>query len=284
MENKRLFVFTLATNVYNNYIPAQLETWGNAFPNIDDKKLIIISDKKYDFSDNEDIFSVRIPNIHYNLMCVSKFSYCLYALDELGLIYDSDDMFLFVDADTKYLERPIEVWETVSNLLSTYDLVVNPYLVFGHESHGKQMCIDWGEDDKQYAGYYDVTDDNINICTNILGGSILMLRILVHEIYQMLDHDLNIEKNHRHFPCINEETYVNKIVNDHINGDRDNYKICVTMLHCVPYGTNSIYYDYLGSIENQMNTWQDIIILSKYNNNFKTKTMPKWNKKSQITI
>ena len=82
--NKNIFVFTLATGVYTKYLEEQIKTWNNFFPNYN-KKLIIITDIDYDVNDYEDIFSIKIPNIHYNLMCLSKFSYCIFALDNLHI-------------------------------------------------------------------------------------------------------------------------------------------------------------------------------------------------------
>ena len=114
--NKNIFVFTLATGVYTKYLEEQIKTWNNFFPNYN-KKLIIITNIDYDVNDYEDIFSIKIPNIHYNLMCLSKFSYCIFALDNLHIDYNDDDYFIWVDADTKYLDRPTEVWNNIIGLM-----------------------------------------------------------------------------------------------------------------------------------------------------------------------
>ena len=63
-------------------------------------------------------------------MCLSKFNYCIFALDSLHIDYNDDDYFIWVDADTKYLNRPNEVWNNIINLMDSYDLLVNPYPLF----------------------------------------------------------------------------------------------------------------------------------------------------------
>lgn len=275
--NKNIFVFTLATGVYTKYLEEQIKTWNNFFPNYN-KKLIIITDIDYDVNDYEDIFSIKIPNIHYNLMCLSKFSYCIFALDNLHIDYNDYDYFIWVDADTKYLDRPTEVWNNIIGLMDSYDLLVNPYPLFYSQVFGKNMCYNYGERNPNYAGYYRINNNSVNICTNILLCKIKTIKELDKDIWEMTNKDLNINFPERHFSCTNEETYISKIVNDFINEDNMKYNIYVDMFHLTPYTKDYKFeYDTLGSPENQIENHPNIIINSKYNNSFKTKTVPKMN-------
>jgi len=273
---KRLFVFTIATNVYNSYLQELTKSWHNAFPNVEEKWLIPISDRKYEEPANSDIKPCLIPNLQYNLICVSKFRLCEFALDSLNFDYSDDDIFLYVDADTKFIERPMEVWQELTNQLACYDLVVNPYLTFGDRNgyNPEIMLNDYCESNKEAAAYFEFDDNSVVICTNMIGGKISGLHRLAKDIYDLLTKDLNISFHERHFPVIAEETYVTYIYNMYLKG-LNSYNIKLTYLHAIPYVKGQFYYLFLKEVEDQIKHYPSIIAITKYNNKVKKKIQPK---------
>ena len=207
-------------------------------------------------------------------MCTSKYEFMLYALNNLDIEYTDEDSYLFFDADTIYIKRPKKTWNQLSKILSKYDLVVNPYCWFKCPGYGEKMCQNYGEEDAHYAGYYEINENSVNICSNVLGGTIKGLKMVKEDLYNMLDKDININLKKRHFPCVNEETYINKIVNDFISKKSDKYNIYIDMFHYTPFPEDHNLYQYLGSYKEQIKNNPLIICNSKYNNSYKIKTMP----------
>lgn len=268
----QIIVITLATNIYNSYIDKQIETIENFFPELH-KQFIIITDQykeNYKLSDDVDIYYYHIPDMPYNITCLCKTIYGVDALETLKINYDNDDLFFFLDADSIYLNKGIDFYRNFYNKIKEFDLIISTHLLFYHPYHRQTMCKLFGERESKFAGYFDVTEKNIYICSNIFGGKIKALKMLNEDIKELFKKDMSIEINYRHFPCTNEETYINKIVNDQINELSNKYKIMLTQLYVANFKEDEPYFEFFGDMENQEKNFQYVLIQSKYDNNRKT--------------
>lgn len=222
-----------------------------------------------------------VPKIHYNLACLMKYQYAVEILKKKPFEYDlENDLYLFCDADSFFIEKPMEVWEHWTNLMIENDLICNNYAQFQSDTRGVSMCYEYGENNPEYMGYYQVFDHSVNICTNIIMGSLKGLFTIVKNIYEMCNHDLNLDFHNRHFPCVNEETYINSMVNNQLNGTL-NDKIApllfhIETMHVVPYDSWTEYGSdpKVGIMEDQLEANPNAFIVSKYNNTHKTKVVP----------
>ena len=175
-----IIVFTLATNIYNYYLDKQLETIENFFPQFH-KQFIIITDQykdNYKLSDNIDVYYYHIPDMPYNITCLCKTVYGVDALETLKIKYTDNDIFFFLDADSIYINKGIDFYNNFYNKIKEFDLVVSLHLLFNHPYHKETMCELFGEREPKFAGYFEVTEKNMYLCSNIFGGKISALKML----------------------------------------------------------------------------------------------------------
>lgn len=275
-----LFYFSYATGVYTQYLENQYDTFQYLFPNIENKHIIMMTnDVSLSEKSTDKIHFVWVPQIHYNISCLMKYQYATEVLKMMNIEYDlENDFYLFCDADTYFLDRPLEIWEYWTNIMKTTDLVCNNYAQFPSETRGYTMCYEYAERNPKFCGYYKITTDSVNICSNIIMGRLGGLFKIAENIIKMTDKDINIDVYNRHFPVINEETYVNAMVNNYLQGvkmeDLHDITCHVGFLHAVPYCEEYYFYNdpNVGNFENQMKLHPEIICMSKYNNSFKRKT------------
>ena len=127
-----LYVFTVATNIYINYLEYQIKTYKHLFPNIN-KKFIWFTDdvnkcqelaQKY----NYDIDVVKITPLVYPFNTLFKTNYITDYSKTHSL--KKDDIIIFIDADTIFVKRESRFWEKLLNDIKTFDCIfsISPWI------------------------------------------------------------------------------------------------------------------------------------------------------------
>lgn len=263
----KLFIFTIATDVYNNFIDDQINSIDNLFPNIIEKNYIIITDNTSLYNKENilsktllsNVFIYEIIDMLHDLIMVNRLNYMIYFLKKSNIEYSDNDLFIYIDADTKFFQKTKEFWDEFYHKVIQYDMFITKYPLGYFQGEYEQAKGSRELD--EFCGSYNLTK-NVNwIQMSLFGGSIKMLFNLYNDIYlNMLKQDLQKNIYNRHIPVLHDESYMMKIVNDNPN----NYNIYVdnlsTIIFCPDYKV-----DPWNLTDNDMLTFfKNAIVLQKY--------------------
>lgn len=250
-----IHIFTIMTSVYTDYFNGQYRTMRYLFPN-HKKTYTLISDIKptnfdYLYGENLETRFVKIMDLPYPLVPLCKTMYMVNNLPENA---SDDDIFIFVDADTKFLKMSDEFYDSLYEKMKSHDFVfaLNPWCnqfndLFGADSEkswwyatGNKSCIEFMNDDAAYASHFELNESSVWCQTSFFAGKIGKLKEIDKDIRQLMTQDLNhedfIHKTKskfivRHLPIAFEESYINKIINECLNPSTDtalyNYDILI---------------------------------------------------------
>ena len=280
-RQNKIWIFTLATSVYNEYLEEQYKTFSNLFPN-HEKVMVVISDQKpikAEINKHMDIRYYKIVDHPYPLVTLSKY---IYVCDAIPYDAKDNDMFVFIDADTKFLEKNSEFYDNLYNKFNHYDLIftVAPWQniynrYFSNKPHFMEKYNSYAHYMNDFGGVseYDITDKTTYCQTSFFAGKIGKLKEFNEEVKKLMSIDLNkINDNYshlgrqelsRHIPLASEENYTNKIINDHIHNKSDKFNILIG---------NFILCDYNPFNEIKpiiLNDFSSIFLDQKYNFNIK---------------
>ena len=224
-----IHVVTIMTGPYNECLKGQLDTLNNLFPN-KDKTFTIVSDldnqlNNYDLSKFNNIkFNwFKIIDLPYVYILTLKLYFVLKAIEQIE--YDDNDLLLYCDADTLFLEKPIDFYNNLYDEFIKYDLIFTIHPLY-YEDHG--IAYVWahaGEKDRAHNWEVKNADINKVLITSLYAGKISKLKQLSKDILYLENIDLNKDLYDRHIPPCADEEYINKVVNDHINEYRHDYNI-----------------------------------------------------------
>lgn len=251
-RQNKIWIFTIATSVYNEYLEEQYETFNNLFPN-HEKVMVVISDQepiKSEINKHIDIRYYKITDHPYPLVTLSKY---IYICDAIPFDAKDDDTFVFIDADTKFLRKENNFYDNLYNKINQYDLIftIAPWQNLYKRYFSKLTPSGWPSFMEKYDSYahymndpdingtshYDITDKTTYCQTSFFAGKIGKLKEFNDDVRKLMSNDLNtlndkyIEKGQqelfRHIPLASEENYTNKIINDHIHNKIDKYNILI---------------------------------------------------------
>jgi len=128
MEMKKIYVFTIATDMYKGYIPFLEASLANLSPlsKVFDVELILISD--IDCISETPHKYLHICNMPYPFNAYHKFDYIHDAISFLNL--EEDGYFIYVDADSIFRKMEVDFYEkTIPQLLcnNTLTLARSPW-------------------------------------------------------------------------------------------------------------------------------------------------------------
>lgn len=256
-----IYVYTLAINeIYNSFIEAQLNSIHNLFPD-KQKTFIILSDitydvnkltEKYNFNQhNINLLSYIVPNISFSINCLLKTYYMqLYLPKECT----NNDLILFFDADTIYLEKGKIFYDDLYQKFLEYDLILCKHSL--EKDYQYWMNDEHNRIEINKASYINNVKTNY-VQTSFFGLKKQSLYKINIDITNLLNEDQTPEiKYLGHFQ---DETYINKIQCDSLD-----YKI---------------YKDYFNDIYTMHNYVDrpNIFCLQKYNIDEKSKYKRKIN-------
>lgn len=230
-----IHIVTIMTGPYNNFLEGQLNTLNNLFPN-QEKTFTIVSDldnqlNNYDLSKfNVTKFNwFKILDLPYTYIVSLKLYFVLKAIEQIE--YNDDDLLLYCDADTLYLEKSNDFYNELYNKFIKYDLIFTIHPLY-YENHNFVYAY---ANIKTVERSYNWKVQDVNINKGIMGsiycGKISKLKQLNKDILYLQNIDLNKNIDDRHIPKCSDEEYINKIVNDHINGNRNDYNILCERLN-----------------------------------------------------
>lgn len=220
MTYDKIYIYTLATHIYNNFIPKQLETIKYIFPN-QKKYFIILSDKKYNTNDlitkynlndyNITLLTYKVPNSSFAINNLLKIPYMLNYLPEDA---SDDDIALFCDADTIYINRGSKFYDKLYNNFKCHNLIINihPYENENDKSYhllNDQNCLE------ENKAAYIINSNNYYIQTSVFGVKVKYLEKLCKDLNDLILKDESDPYN-KHIAHFQEETYLSKIYCDNI--------------------------------------------------------------------
>lgn len=235
----KLHIITIATGVYNVYLNDLI----NSIFNVLQKELLkfdikfdidinIISDKEYISENNEYnniIKNYHIINLPYSIFPLIKLLY-IYDVYKVNN-YDLNDKFIFVDADS-YFISDCDYSAIVSDILNN-DMVfaISPWIYDQQLNPSYGYDISSNENPKYNSAGYRKKPVKENFSqTSFFSSTGLMLNKLNNIIYNYASLDLNKNVKERYIPCMLEQAYINKFLDEQLNNNNiliDNCKIKV---------------------------------------------------------
>lgn len=274
---KNLYLVTLMTSVYNNFLPEQFNTLKNLHLDeyFDNIKFIIMSDTEPIVPElninNLTVEYYHVIDAPYPLVTLCK---TIYIIDALKDKANDDDIVMLIDSDTKFVDRGKDFFINMYDNLYKYDLTFthSPWqnMVNDLPDDVREYSTLWMGKDREYKEYmnmnnnysysrYDITDKTIYVQTSYFAGKFGAIKRLNDDIRLLMALDLNnrleeakplnckYQELSRHIPLASEETYCNKIINDNLNNiNYQNYNINVEQFNICMYNPFINYYnDYI---------------------------------------
>ncbi len=224
-----IHVVTIMTGPYNNFLEGQLNTLNNLFPN-QEKTFTIVSDldnqlNNYDLSKfNVTKFNwFKILDLPYTYIVSLKLYFVLKAIEQIK--YNDDDLLLYCDADTLYLEKSNDFYNKLYDKFINYDLIFTIHPLYFDDHSFTYAFAHAGTTDRAHNWEVKNVDTNKVVMGSLYGGKISKLKQLNKDILYLQNIDLNKDLYDRHIPPCSDEEYLNNVVNDHINNYRTDYNI-----------------------------------------------------------
>lgn len=263
-----IYIFTISTGIYNIYLNTFIDSINNCFTN-KEKTVVIIGDNEYKEKQNFNIYNYHIPLTNYSLCNLQKYIYIDDAIKYLKLNISENDYILYVDVDSYFEKRSIEYYDDLYNKFNEYDIILSvfPWDIDKNNLDVKQEYI-VNLNTKRY------TSINRSRFKNVIGAffiSKLNVFIKLKELVNLcLLYDLSIinvlddHNNYRSFPEWQEQTYLNKIIQDNwINSDKI----------CIDYYILNASQDFLNRMnltyEEEKNLFKNYFIVKDYNREIK---------------
>ena len=277
--NKQIYIFTIATDTYNIFLEKQFETLNYLLPTINNKNFFIISDKKYDLTNIKDKYNLNtynlyqylIPNTNYSITNINKLHVIKWALIQNDIDFSENDLFMFFDSDTYFIEKSKDYWNNFIDNLQTHDFTINMWLswnIWEDIFHwGKNILESNNEFCKEFSAYYEINDKSKWIQASFFAGKISMLNKLIDKFDEFMINDTKYV-HYRHMPPAAEESYLTKIVNDNFISNEFN-------ITCKYYAINFFdeFKKYLNieSINEYEEKFPNVFIVQKYASHLKKK-------------
>lgn len=263
-----IYIFTISTGIYNTYLNTFIDSINNCFTN-KEKTVVIIGDNEYKEKQNFNIYNYHIPLTNYSLCNLQIYIYIDDAIKYLKLNISENDYILYVDVDSYFEKRSIEYYDDLYNKFNEYDIILSvfPWDIDKNNLDVKQEYI-VNLNTKRY------TSINRSRFKNVIGAffiSKLNVFIKLKELVNLcLLYDLSIinvlddHNNYRSFPEWQEQTYLNKIIQDNwINSDKI----------CIDYYILNASQDFLNRMnltyEEEKNIFKNYFIVKDYNREIK---------------
>lgn len=278
-----IHIFTLMTSLYNKFFTEQLETVGNLFPG-HDKTFNLISDVKPEGYDNismdgfKEFNFLKIVDFPYPLVTLCKTIYMVEALPDSA---NDDDIFIYIDSDTIFLDKGKEFYDKILDEIKSHDLMFShsPWSYhwnklypgvsgFWTVSNYNNYIEFMNDNEPEYSSHFICDDKSVYVQTSFFAGKVCKLKKLNKDVRELMTSDLNhrpdfLHPNQpqeliRHIPLASEENYCNKVINDNIHSDSPKYDILVDVYHY------NHYYPFTERIDDIKNLFPKIFLKQKY--------------------
>ena len=210
MENKKIYIFTIATDIYKGYIPFLEASLANLSPlsKVFDVELILISDR--DCISETPHKYLHICNMPYPFNTYHKFDYIHDAISFLNL--QDDAYFIYVDADSIFRKmEPNFYTRTLPNLLDNGKITLarSPWRLTSVTRNENYGC-------KGTPSYIERLDSRNNYAqASMFMGSIKKFEEVYPLIYGLMTSHIKERREHPSLPLMFDQSIINKVANTH---------------------------------------------------------------------
>lgn len=197
-----LNLFTIATDMYNQYIPFLVKSLENLKL---DFRFILMSDKDIQYEGESEYIYYHIANLPYPFILYHKIDYIYDCINYNNI--PLTDSFMFVDADTIFRKMPDVFWKNIDKMLST-DMLYFPRSPFYIDG-----IPEWENyNNKGNCCYIEDIDIKKYVQTSLFFGSIKQLEWLYNECYNLVTRMTKDDRRNPRVPYIFDQSIVNKLI------------------------------------------------------------------------
>ena len=219
ISSKKINIFIIATNKYNEYLTYLYPTLENLFPMLE-KHIYLIGDKNipYTLNDNIKYNYFHITNLPYPFITYNKLIYICDCIKEYNI--NKDEYFIYIDADSYILQMNEEYWLKLLTIIEDNKIcfAISPWAPrknIGYE------CGNWENENNTKSASY-IMNKNLNdyVQTSLFFGKINSFIDFTNKTLKYMISD----SNNKIIPYIYDQSLINKVIfDDHYYCNKNYY-------------------------------------------------------------